>query len=89
MIDEGLIQEIKKNKNKVKNCNLEKAIGFNEFISYLKKEINLDEAINLVISNTKNFSKRQYTWFDNRFAENIRISNDNISLVVESFRKIT
>ncbi len=89
MLDEGIIEEIKKYKNKVKNCNLEKAIGFREFGGYINNEIHLEEAIDLVVKNTKRFAKRQYTWFENRFAENLRISNNTkYSLVVESFLKI-
>ena len=89
MFDEGLVEEIKKYKDKVRNCNIENAIGFKELSSYIEKKISLEEATDLVIKKTKNFAKRQYTWFENRFDQNLKITgNDNLSLVVETFNKI-
>ena len=50
----------------------------------------MEEVANRVIKRTKDFAKRQYTWFENRFDHNLKIkSNINLSLVVESFKKIT
>ena len=44
---------------------------------------------NLIVKKTKNFAKRQYTWFENRFDQNLKIyEEDNLSLVVETFKKI-
>jgi tRNA dimethylallyltransferase len=89
MIEEGLINEINIHKNKVRNCNIEKAIGYKEINNYLEGKVSLEEATNLVLSKTKKFAKRQYTWFENRYEENLKIrSNVNPSLVVESFNKI-
>ena len=35
------------------------------------------------------FAKRQFTWFENRFDQNLKVSGeDNLSLVVETFHKI-
>ncbi|MAJ23991.1 MAG: tRNA (adenosine(37)-N6)-dimethylallyltransferase MiaA [Rickettsiales bacterium] len=88
MLKEGLVQEIIDNRDKVKNCNIEKAIGFREIKSYLEQKLLFEEAIDLTIKNTKSFAKRQYTWFENRFEENLIISNTKTSLVVETFLKI-
>ena len=89
MLKEGLIEEFKLHENKVIKCNIEKAIGFKELSSYLQNKISLEVTTNLIINKTKNFAKRQYTWFENRFEENLKIrSSDNFSLVVESFLKI-
>ena len=44
---------------------------------------------NLIVKKTKNFAKRQNTWFKNRFDQNLKIDGeDNLSLVVETFKKI-
>ena len=89
MFAEGLLTELKKNKDKVKNCNIENAIGFKELSSFIENKITMEEATALVIKKTKGFAKRQYTWFDNRFEQNIKVSGqDNLSLVVETFHKI-
>ena len=89
MLQEGLVKEFKKHRNKVVNCNIENAIGFQEVNSYLENNITLEEATNLMVKKTKNFAKRQYTWFENRFDQNLKIAGeDNLSLVVETFHKI-
>ena len=42
-----------------------------------------------MVKKTKNFAKRQFTWFENRFDQNLKVSGeDNLSLVVETFHKI-
>ena len=89
MLEEGLVEELKKYRNKVVDCNIEKAIGFKEINSYIENNITLDEATNLIVKKTKDFAKRQNTWFKNRFDQNLKIyGEDNLSLVVESFDKI-
>lgn len=89
MFKEGLIEELKKHRSKVVNCNIENAIGFNEVNNHIEKIITLETATSLIEKKTKNYAKRQYTWFDNRFDQNLKISGeDNLSLVVESFHKI-
>ena len=89
MFDEGLVVELKKYKDKVRNCNIENAIGFKEVSSFIDNKITIEELTALVIKKTKGFAKRQYTWFDNRFEQNLKVSGqDNLSLVVETFDKI-
>ncbi|WP_036728743.1 tRNA (adenosine(37)-N6)-dimethylallyltransferase MiaA [Peptoniphilus mikwangii] len=65
MIEQGLVQEVKFLLNKYKNCELNsfKAIGYKEIISYLKLELTLDEAIDLIKKNSRHYAKRQITWF--------------------------
>ena len=54
-----------------------------------ENKVTLEEATNLIVKKTKNFAKRQYTWFENRFDQNLKIyGEDNLSLVVETFKKI-
>ena len=89
MFDEGLVAELKKHKDKVINCNVENAIGFKEVSSLIENKISVEKVKALVIKKTKGFAKRQYTWFDNRFEQNLKVSGlDNLSLVVETFDKI-
>ena len=55
----------------------------------IENKVTLEEATNLIVKKTKNFAKRQYTWFENRFDQNLKIyGEDNLSLVVETFKKI-
>jgi tRNA dimethylallyltransferase len=43
-----------------------KAIGYKEFFHYFNKEITLDTAIEQVKKNSRNYAKRQMTWFRNK-----------------------
>ena len=89
MLEEGLVEELKKYRNKVVDCNIKNAIGFKEINSYIENKETLEEVTNLIVKKTKNFAKRQYTWFENRFDQNLKIyGEDNLSLVVETFKKI-
>lgn len=64
MVKKGLIDEIKKliRKYGQKHQSFE-AIGYREIIDYLNKKNTLNEAMNLIKKNTKNYAKRQMTWF--------------------------
>ena len=43
------------------------AIGYKEIISYLNNEISLDEAVELIKKRTRNYAKRQITFFKHQF----------------------
>ena len=89
MLEDGLIQEVNSNNKKVKNSNISKAIGYREIINYLNKKMSFEEVSSIILRKTKNFAKRQYTWFNNRYVSDITLqSKDNYSLIVESFIKI-
>ena len=70
MIDNGLIQEVENllNMGYTENLNSLQALGYKEIISYIKGDLSIDEAIDLIKKNTRKFAKRQLTWFrrDNR-----------------------
>lgn len=64
MIRLGLVDEVKSLINKYpQNCNSFQAIGYKEIISYLNKECTLDFAIEKIKQNTRNYAKRQLTYF--------------------------
>jgi tRNA dimethylallyltransferase len=66
MMENGLLEEVKflyeKYGENLKKINI---IGYSEIISYLNNEISLDEAIELIKKNSRNYAKRQFTWFKN------------------------
>lgn len=66
MMQNGFLKEVEKlYKNYgdiLKKINI---IGYSEIISYLNKEIDLDETIDLIKKNSRNYAKRQFTWFKN------------------------
>lgn len=64
MIQLGLIEEVKSLINKYpQTCNCFQAIGYKEIISYLNQECSLDFAIEKIKQNTRNYAKRQLTYF--------------------------
>ena len=89
MIEKGLVEEVKKYRHKVNNCNIIKAIGYKEIIDLLEKKITLNVAIESAVKKTKRYAKRQRTWFSKRFDPHFIInSNSQKSLLLESLRKI-
>ncbi|MDT8896922.1 tRNA (adenosine(37)-N6)-dimethylallyltransferase MiaA [Thermanaerothrix sp. 4228-RoL] len=65
MIHEGLVEEVKALLAKGYSPELPPltAIGYHEIIRYLRGEITLDEAITLMKRRTRDFVRRQATWF--------------------------
>lgn len=64
MIKNGLIEETQNlltKHGRVKN--ITETIGYREIIAYLDGKMTLDEAKNLLKQNTRNYAKRQLTWF--------------------------
>ncbi len=63
MIKDGLVKEVEQFEY---NYPSQKAIGYKEIHSYLNKVTSLDEAIELTKKNSRNYAKRQYTWYNNK-----------------------
>lgn len=65
MIDNGLIIEVENllKKGYSRELTSMQALGYKEIISYLNKEISLEEAIFILKRDTRHFAKRQLTWF--------------------------
>lgn len=72
MYSEGLLEEVK-NLELYWNQNSLKTVGYTENIAHLNNELSLDEASDLLKKNTRNFAKRQITWFKKE--EFIAVSN--------------
>ena len=62
MIKNGLEEEVYLLK-KFKGCNALNTVGYKEFFSYFDEELPREEAINKIKKNTRNYAKRQITWF--------------------------
>jgi tRNA dimethylallyltransferase len=66
MIENGLVDEVKNLINLGLNPishQCMKGIGYKEIYSYLNNEISLDESIEKIKQHTRNYAKRQITWF--------------------------
>ena len=68
MIKDGLVDEVKYLLNTYNlSLTARQAIGYKEIISYLNNEMSLDDAIALIQKRTRNYAKRQVTFFKNQF----------------------
>ena len=64
MIDDGLIDETKLLIKKYGRVyNVINTIGYREIVQYLDGNMTLDCAVELLKKNTRNYAKRQLTWF--------------------------
>lgn len=65
MVENGLVEEAEKiiKSPDFRDSNAVQAIGYKEFIPCFEGVITLDEAIEALKKNTRNFAKRQLTWF--------------------------
>jgi tRNA dimethylallyltransferase len=62
MIDAGLVEEVK-HLWPYRNLNALQTVGYSEIFSYLDGKINLNDAVELIKRNTRQYAKRQMTWF--------------------------
>lgn len=67
MIESGLIDEVKQFVNN-KNSNALNTVGYKEIFNYLEGKTQLNEAIEQIKKNTRNYARKQITWF-NRYPD--------------------
>ncbi|CQR47614.1 tRNA dimethylallyltransferase [Paraliobacillus sp. PM-2] len=67
MMENGLLEEVSHLYNQgLENSQAMQAIGYKEFIPYLKGEQSIERSIELLKRNSRRYAKRQYTWFKNK-----------------------
>jgi tRNA dimethylallyltransferase len=74
MVEQGVIEETKallEKHGRIKNfvC----TIGYQEILTYLDGEATLDEALDKLKQHSRNYAKRQLTWFRKNPALNVNI----------------
>lgn len=67
MLEEGVLDEISRLRLSSLSSQARKAIGFQEFEAYLKGEISFEDAFELTLIHTRQYVKRQLTWFRHQF----------------------
>lgn len=90
MIQDGLIEEVKALYDKKINTRaINTAIGYKELYKYFNGECLLDEAINKIKQASRNYAKRQYTFFNNQFDDITWYNIDEISFenIIEDITK--
>jgi tRNA dimethylallyltransferase len=64
MLNAGLVDEVKTLINKYgRTVSILKTLGYKEICEYLDGKLNFEETVELIKKNTRNFAKRQLTWF--------------------------
>lgn len=63
MMKQGLLDEVKSLKS-FRNNNALKTVGYTELFEYLDGKLTEVEAVNLIQQHTRNYAKRQLTWFN-------------------------
>lgn len=66
MMEEGLLEEVKSlldGNRLTPDSTAAQAIGYKELTEYFEKNCSLDEAVEKIKLNTRNYAKRQLTWF--------------------------
>ena len=88
MIEDGMVDEVEKIiRNKIDISHID-YIGFKELISFLDKEISIDEAIERIFIRSRQYAKRQKKWFNaNSFDEVFSLddisSNDIVDKLIQ------
>lgn len=62
MIEQGLLDEVR-SLLPYRHLNALQTVGYKELFAYFKEEISLAEAIEQIKTNTRQYAKRQITWF--------------------------
>lgn len=94
MMNQGLLQEIEMlmKMNLSPELQSMKAIGYKEWFAYYQGNQNLEETIELIKKNSRNYAKRQYTWFNNQvpvkwFDVNLNDFDDTVNNVIKYLNK--
>ena len=65
MMANGLLDEVK-SLYPYKDNNALNTVGYKELFSFLDEKTTLEEAVSMIKQNTRNYAKRQLTWFKNQ-----------------------
>ena len=87
MIENGLVDEVKRLTD-YKKLNALNTVGYKELFRFLNEDLNLDEAIELIKSNTRKYSKRQMTWFKKYNDVNWFDENESYYEIIKNIKKL-
>lgn len=95
MMEKGLLEEViaLKNKGYTEDMQSMKGIGYKELLYHLKGEISLEKSIDMIKQFSRNYAKRQLTWFrkDPRvvWVDKDRFNNDDevAKFIEEDFKR--
>ena len=85
MVSDGLIDEAKYfYDNKINSKAIKTAIGYKELYMYFDGKITKEESLDLIKQRSRNYAKRQYTWFNNQIdVKWFYINTDNFNKTID------
>lgn len=84
MVNNGLVDEVKKlMKNYDLSLTAKQGIGYKEIMDFLRGNCSLDDAISLIQKRTRNYAKRQVTFFKNQFTYQLFTSKEELINSIE------
>lgn len=86
MIQDGLVKEVRRLSRKRLSKTASQSLSYREILACLKGEMGLEEAVSLLKKNTRNFAKRQLTWF--RHEKRIQWIEAQGKTPAEMYRKV-
>ena len=87
MIEEGLVDEVKK-LLPYRNLNALQTVGYAEIFDFFEGKVSLDHAVDVIKRNTRQYAKRQMTWFKKDKAITwINPANDIIIELAENVKR--
>lgn len=95
MLEKGLIDEVRKLVDMGCTADMQsmKGIGYKEILYYLQGKLTLDDAIEMIKQGSRNYAKRQLTWFrkDSRARwinkEDFTSEDDIVNYILEDINK--
>ena len=94
MLREGLVNEVRRlvERGFEGFITATQAIGYKELIPYLRGEASIDEAVERIVKNTKEYAKRQIRWFRKRGWLEINLDRigeeEALEVISDAFRQI-
>ena len=86
MIKEGLEEEVF-NLKSYKNLNTLNTVGYKEFFSYFEDKLSYSDTVNKIKQNTRNYAKRQITWF-NKYKNSIKVNyKEDIESIINKLKQ--
>lgn len=88
MIHKGVIEEIREYYTIIKTTNsFNKIIGLKEITRYIEQEICYNSMVSMFQQRTRNYAKKQFTWFNNKSIP-LFVINDTNNFIVKKVFKI-
>ncbi len=92
MVSEGLLEEAKRiYESNIRTKAVMTPIGYKELFPYFDGVCTLEESLNLIKQRSRNYAKRQYTWFRNQmditwYQVNLENFNETVEMILKDIK---